>query len=149
MIENGQLRKEQTRAFIELDDDLSVIALNYKGEPSNWILTAYKKDDALNPAYLHQTKHNTNTSSETRASGDNAIIPQPHNALQALEQYAPNLADAARLNNLNKDLQALAHNFKATNTDKENAKLFDRALIVAQQLGVKVNLNASTTKKGH
>ena len=78
----------------------------------------------------------------------NTIIPQSSNALQALEQYAPNLADEARLNHLNKDLQELAEKFKLRNTDKENAKLFDRALIVAQQLGVKANLNASTTKQG-
>ena len=78
----------------------------------------------------------------------NTIIPQSPNALQALEQYAPNLADEARLNNLSKDLQELAEKFKLRNTDKENAKLFDRALIVAQQLGVKVKANASTTKQG-
>ena len=39
--------------------------------------TRYNKDDALTPAYSHQVKHNTNTSSETRASGDESIIPQP------------------------------------------------------------------------
>ncbi|WP_066389541.1 PBECR2 nuclease fold domain-containing protein [Helicobacter himalayensis] len=76
IIEKGKVRKEQTRAFIELDNDLSVIALDYKGEPNNWILTAYKKEDALNPADSHQIKHNTNTSSETRASGEHDILPQ-------------------------------------------------------------------------
>ncbi|WP_233704105.1 putative barnase/colicin E5 family endoribonuclease [Helicobacter mesocricetorum] len=43
LIQQGNLRKEQTRAFIELGDHLSVIALNYKGEANNWVLTAYKK----------------------------------------------------------------------------------------------------------
>ncbi|EKM3878789.1 hypothetical protein PUT20_001762, partial [Campylobacter upsaliensis] len=48
-----------------------MIALDYKGKESNaWILTLYKDKSALNPAYQHQIKHNTNTSSETRANGE-------------------------------------------------------------------------------
>ena len=68
--------------------------------------------------------------------------------MQVLDKYAPNLADEARLNNLSQDLKDLQTRFKLRNKDKENAKLFDRALIVAQQLGVKVNLNATATKQG-
>ncbi|EPP1146587.1 hypothetical protein ACULYO_001920, partial [Campylobacter upsaliensis] len=39
-------------------------------ESNAWILTLYKDKSALNPAYQHQIKHNTNTSSETRANGE-------------------------------------------------------------------------------
>ena len=72
IIENGKIRKEKTRAFIEFNDKQSVIALDYKGDDSRkWLLTAYKNyDDAPSPAYSHQDRHNINTSSETRIDGD-------------------------------------------------------------------------------
>lgn len=43
IIENGIVRTENTRAFIEFDNKQSVIALNYKGEDRKWLLTAYNK----------------------------------------------------------------------------------------------------------
>ena len=76
IIENGNIDKSIARAFLETQDSKAVIALDFNDKDNKWILTAYNKDDALNPAYSHQVKHNTNTSSETRASGDNNIIPQ-------------------------------------------------------------------------
>ena len=127
-----------------------------KGD-NEWVITGYKKTKGEIPKEIkgdtanlsaYSDKFNPLLTSKDEPLNLNAIIPQSPNTLQALEKYAPNLADEARLNNLSKDLQELAKNFKATNTDKENAKLFDRALIVAQQLGVKVKANASTTKQG-
>lgn len=129
-----------------------------KGD-NEWVITGYKKAKLTNKD-LQAIKEVFGSNIETLSvlnkikesgtldSTTNKIIPQSPNALQTLEKYAPNLADEARLNHLNKDLQELAEKFKLRNTDKENAKLFDRALIVAQQLGVKANLNASTTKQG-
>ena len=129
-----------------------------KGD-NEWVITGYKKAKLTNKD-LQAIKEVFGSNIETLSvlnkikesgtldSTTNKIIPQSPNALQALEQYAPNLADEARLNHLSKDLQELAEKFKLRNTDKENAKLFDRALIVAQQLGVKVKANASTTKQG-
>ena len=76
IIENGNIDKRIARAFLETQDSKAVIALDFNDKDNKWILTAYNKDDALNPAYSHQVKHNTNTSSETRASGDTDIIPQ-------------------------------------------------------------------------
>ena len=98
------------------------------------------------------SRNTIRTAIVTPDKDSNKIIPQSStnakNPLQVLDKYAPNLADEARLNNLSQDLKDLQTRFKLRNKDKENAKLFDRALIVAQQLGVKVNLNATATKQG-
>ncbi|MCI5968495.1 MAG: hypothetical protein MRZ19_03195, partial [Helicobacter sp.] len=130
------------------------------------------KDDALNPAYSHQVKHNTNTSSETGASGDKDIIPQTtqeakikekdnpssihfklqdapkeSQLMQSLDKVAPRIADETRLNHLEYSLREARVRFALTNKDKENAKLFDKVLVVAQQLGVKFD-NKGTSLKG-
>ncbi|ELL0792094.1 hypothetical protein Q6S85_001735, partial [Campylobacter upsaliensis] len=71
IIAKGVLEKGEHRYFIKHNDYKGMIALDYKGKESNaWILTLYKDKSALNPAYQHQIKHNTNTSSETRANGE-------------------------------------------------------------------------------
>ncbi|EPY3961223.1 PBECR2 nuclease fold domain-containing protein [Campylobacter upsaliensis] len=71
IIAKGVLEKGEHRYFIKHNDYRGMIALDYKGKESNaWILTLYKDKSALNPAYQHQIKHNTNTSSETRANGE-------------------------------------------------------------------------------
>ena len=85
IIENGNIDKRIARAFLETQDSKAVIALDFNDKDNKWILTAYNKDDALNPAYSHQVKHNTNTSSETRASGDKEIIPQNANTINILK----------------------------------------------------------------
>uniref|UniRef100_UPI00374E4E70 putative barnase/colicin E5 family endoribonuclease n=1 Tax=uncultured Helicobacter sp. TaxID=175537 RepID=UPI00374E4E70 len=95
IIENGNIDKRIARAFLETQDSKAVIALDFNDKDNKWILTAYNKDDALNPAYSHQVKHNTNTSSETRASGDKEIIPQNANTINILKDmqdkgYIPN-----------------------------------------------------------
>ncbi|ENF1746326.1 hypothetical protein ABQJ84_001477, partial [Campylobacter upsaliensis] len=71
IIAKGVLEKGEHRYFIKHNDYKGMIVLDYKGKESNaWILTLYKDKSALNPAYQHQIKHNTNTSSETRANGE-------------------------------------------------------------------------------
>ena len=82
IIENGVVEKRINRAFIDTQDKRALIALDFNGVEKKWVITAYNKDDALSQAEPHSTKHNTNTSSETRASGDSDIIPQNANALQ-------------------------------------------------------------------
>ena len=55
IVQNGELKKGKTRAFLEIAGKESVIALNYKDNESvKWIITAYKKMDSLGLAYSHQ-----------------------------------------------------------------------------------------------
>ena len=55
IIQNGELRKGKTRAFLEIAGNEGVIALNYKDNESvKWVITAYKKMDSLGLAYSHQ-----------------------------------------------------------------------------------------------
>lgn len=55
IIQNGELKKGKTRAFLEIAGNEGVIALNYKDNESvKWVITAYKKMDSLGLAYSHQ-----------------------------------------------------------------------------------------------
>ena len=70
IIEQGEVKIGEKRAFLETGESKAVIALDFNEANKKWILTAYNKgQNALNPAYSHQVKHNTSTSSETRANG--------------------------------------------------------------------------------
>ncbi|EOX1265269.1 hypothetical protein ACPDI4_001834, partial [Campylobacter upsaliensis] len=70
IIEQGEVKIGEKRAFLETGESKAVIALDFNEANKKWILTAYNKEqNALNPAYSHQVKHNTSTSSETRANG--------------------------------------------------------------------------------
>ena len=126
IIENGKIRKEKTRAFIELDDKQSVIALDYKGDDSRkWLLTAYKNyDDAPSPAYSHQDRHNINTSSETRIDGDktNSTTNTAKRQEEVKEAVGNTVTQTQEQinSNLNKSLQEAQKIFKAYNKDKYN-----------------------------
>ncbi|ARR00348.1 hypothetical protein [Campylobacter porcelli] len=64
IIKNGEIIKlGENRVKIETPKDRAIIVLNYKGENNKWVLTAYKKDEALSQADLHQTKRNDPASS--------------------------------------------------------------------------------------
>ncbi|WP_096021567.1 hypothetical protein [Campylobacter lanienae] len=64
IIKNGDIIKlGENRVKIETPKDRAIIVLNYKGENNKWVLTAYKKDEALSQADLHQTKRNDPASS--------------------------------------------------------------------------------------
>lgn len=143
IIENGKIRKEKTRAFIEFNDKQSVIALDYKGDDSRkWLLTAYKNyDDAPSPAYSHQDRHNINTSSETRIDGDikedssiNSIKLQANSHIGT-----GNTKKVFDLSNKD-DMQELKAFFHTHSTDTQEAKeLFNRVLEQAQHFKIKVN----------
>lgn len=143
IIENGKIRKEKTRAFIEFNDKQSVIALDYKGDDSRkWLLTAYKNyDDAPSPAYSHQDRHNINTSSETRIDGDikNNSSTNPIK-LQANQHLGTgNTKKVFDLSNKD-DMQELKAFFHTHSTDTQEAKeLFNRVLEQAQHFKIKVN----------
>ncbi|WP_258443274.1 DUF3519 domain-containing protein [Helicobacter sp. 16-1353] len=78
IVESGVLKMGESRAFIRNSDNSVVIALDYKGEGDRkWVITAYENTTAPNPPHSQQTRHNTDTSSDVRASGDSGdIIPQ-------------------------------------------------------------------------
>lgn len=64
IIKNGEIIKlGENRVKIETPKDRAIIVLNYKGENNKWVLTAYKKDEALSQADLHQAKRNDPASS--------------------------------------------------------------------------------------
>lgn len=64
IIKNGKIIKlGENRVKIETPKDRAIIVLNYKGENNKWVLTAYKKDEALSQADLHQAKRNDPASS--------------------------------------------------------------------------------------
>ena len=64
IIKNGEIIKlGENRVKIETPKDRAIIVLDYKGESNKWLLTAYKKDEALSQADLHQTKRNDPASS--------------------------------------------------------------------------------------
>lgn len=64
IIKNGEIIKlGENRVKIETPTDRAIIVLNYKGENNKWVLTAYKKDEALSQADLHQAKRNDPASS--------------------------------------------------------------------------------------
>ena len=64
IIKNGEVIKlGENRVKIETPTDRAIIVLNYKGENNKWVLTAYKKDEALSQADLHQAKRNDPASS--------------------------------------------------------------------------------------
>lgn len=73
--------------------------------------------------------------------------PKESELLQRLDKVAPRMADATRLNHLEHSLKEAQTRFKLRNKDKENAKLFDKVIVVAQQLGVKFD-NKGTSIKG-
>ena len=83
IIENGVVEKRINRAFIDTQDKRALIALDFNGVEKKWVITAYNKDDALSQAEPHSTKHNTSTSSVSRASGDGDIIAQDTTTLQS------------------------------------------------------------------
>ena len=167
IIENGKVLDAQgvKTIWYKKDNDYYAVGLSkgwYGKGDNQWVITGYKKDkitqmqkDKVDNLYSPSKVLSVVTrfnELQTPNSTTAKIIPQSstnaQNPLQVLDKYAPNLADEARLNNLSQDLKDLQTRFKLRNKDKENAKLFDRALIVAQQLGVKVNLNATATKQG-
>lgn len=70
IIEKGEVRKGNQKAFIDDSEGRAVIALNYYGKDRKWLLTAYNDDVAPSPSLSQQTKHNTDTSKPSRIDGD-------------------------------------------------------------------------------
>lgn len=96
------------------------------------MITSYKVDREKDKTFgdaLFTDKHPLPNS--------NYIIPQESEFIQRLDKISPRLADETRANALNKDLKEAKARFNLKNTDKENAKLFNKVIVVAQQLGVK------------
>ena len=92
IIENGKIRKEKTRAFIEFNDKQSVIALDYKGDDSRkWLLTAYKNDEvSTTSADPHQSgfadkDFSTSSKSETKENSTTTTLNLQNISLQDLQ----------------------------------------------------------------
>ena len=78
IIQKGEIEKGSNRVFLNTNDKRAVVALDYKGEKNNWVVTAYINEPKANvSAYPHQNIQTLNTSSTIveKPLNSNAIIP--------------------------------------------------------------------------
>ena len=78
IIQKGEIEKGSNRVFLNTNDKRAVVALDYKGEKNNWVVTAYINEPKANvSAYPHQNIQTLNTSSPIveKPLNSNAIIP--------------------------------------------------------------------------
>lgn len=173
IIQNGKVAKTHNGYNITLGDYKVGLNIGWNengvkiGE-NKWVVTAF--DNSKSQSEKQGSNSASLTKGETLPSNSTDIIPQTtqkaikakengdihfklqdapkeSELLQRLDKVAPKIADATRLNHLEHSLKEAQTRFKLRNKDKENAKLFDKVIVVAQQLGVKFD-NKGTSIKG-